>query len=106
MAKRTRQPKEKPSPTTYEGWLAEEHAGWAGSIHRHDHPPTNPTYSYTVGEAVKYGGFQDCRVEEILDGGMRLHLSYQDKGTRGGVDYDYGRKPKIAYWHEVVPWLP
>ena len=89
-------------PTTYEGWLAEAHAEWA-SRNRHFHPSPDPTYQYVVGEEAEFHGYKDVRVEEILDGGMRLHLSYQDISKTSDGFFDRGRKPKLAWWFDVIP---
>ena len=101
MAKRVRQPKYV-APTTYEGWLAEAHLSW--NTHQSDRPvPTDPTYFYTVGENVNMGNLNDCRIEEVLDGGVRYHISYHDKGETYGTPYDAGRKPRIVWWIDISP---
>ena len=66
------------APTTYEGWLALEHSQW--EIHHQVDQVPDPNYIFKVGEECRYGALSDCRVEEVLDGGKRLHISYHDKG--------------------------
>lgn len=102
MAKQKKKSEARQMPTTYEGWLAWEHDQWV-THHSDDFPPSNPTYDYTVGEEVVLGGLKDARVEEILDGGMRLHISYRDKGEANGKPYDNGRKPHLDWWYRISP---
>jgi len=99
MARKSKAPEE---PETYEGLLREEHGQWQ-TRHADDHVPRDPTYVYSVGEKVVYGALADARVEEVLDGGVRYHISYHDKGKIYGKLYDAGRKPRIVWWVDLAP---
>ena len=99
MAKR--QPKEK-QPETYEEWVAWEKAQWA-THHEDDVLIGKPTYLYKVGEEVFIGNLKDCRVEEILDDGMRYLVSSHDVAQKYGSAFDLGRKPHIAWWKDMIP---
>lgn len=99
MAKR--QPKEK-QPETYEEWVAWEKAQWH-THHEDDVLIGKPTYLYKVGEEVFIGNLKDCRVEEILDDGMRYLVSYHDLAQKYGSAFDLGRKPHIAWWKDMIP---
>lgn len=91
------------SLTTYEGWLAEEHRHFQ-TMSSETHVPTDITYRYEVGEPVEYGNLKDCKVEEVLDGGLKLHISFHDKGEHYGIPYDSGRKPRIIKKSDIL-WL-
>jgi hypothetical protein len=91
----------RPSEATYEQWLA-----WEKNQFRYSEGPNVPdvpTYQYKVGEAVLFGALTNCRVEEILENGKILHLSFHDTGFNRGEPYDNGRKPKVVWWLEVDP---
>jgi len=87
---------------TYEQLLAQEHARF-NLLHYDDELPINPTYRYTIGEEVCYGNLSKCHVQEILDGGLKLHISFHDIRQRYGTPYDLGIKPRIVWWHDLSP---
>jgi hypothetical protein len=90
----------KKAPETYEEFLERE---WKNhNIHYADYhiPPSN--YPFKVGQSVIYGALPDVRVEEILDNGRLLHISYHDRGESYGRPFDHNRRlPRIVWWIDV-----
>lgn len=91
---------EKKTPETYEEFLV---SAWEShNLHTADYhiPPAN--YHFKVGQSVIYGNLPDVRIEEILDNGRLLHISYHDRGETYGVKYDHKRRlPRIVWWVDV-----
>lgn len=95
-----RQPKVK-TPQTYAEWLVYERAQFE-THHREDHvPPVN--YWYTPGDQVHFGSMEEAVVEEVLEDGKLIHLSFHDVGKVYGTPYDAGRKPRLVWWFNLAP---
>lgn len=88
-------------PTTYEGWVEYERAQFE-THHREDHVPA-VNYKYQVGEAIHFGSMEECKVEEVLEDGKLLHISFHDRGKKYGEPFDYGRKPRFVWWFNAAP---
>jgi Protein of unknown function DUF262 len=73
------------------------------SLHNSTDHVSPVNYFFKVGEKVIIGALCDAIVEEVLDGGKLLLVSYHDKGSRYGVPYDAGRKPRFFWWHDLHP---
>jgi hypothetical protein len=92
------------TPETYQEFLAQEWQSF--QIHSAEDEPNIPpsNYPFQVGESVCYGAMHDPRVEEILENGRLLHLSYYDKGQVYGSQFDNHRRlPRLTWWINVDP---
>jgi Protein of unknown function DUF262 len=92
----------KKEPTTWAEFLAAEWDQWR--CHHHSDCPPTVNYRYQVGNKVCYGNMQDAQVEEILEDGKLLVISYADRGESYGRPYDNNRRlPRICWWNDVDP---
>lgn len=89
------------APETWEEYVIEAKESFELHGRRSICPEVN--YFFKVGESVTLGGLNDCRIEEILEDGMILLISYHDTGKTYGKPFDYGRKPMYTYWFEIDP---
>ena len=92
----------RPDPQTYEDFLERAHEQFRCLGADNIIPPSN--YPFRIGQPVSYGGYQECLVEELLENGRLLLLSYADKGERRGEPYDNQRRlPVLVWWVNVEP---
>lgn len=96
--------KPQPQPQAYDKLLALAHVEFNRHYRERLVGPSN--YPYRVGEKVLFSFHTPATVEEVLEDGRILHLSYRDEGTTYGVPYDNGIRPRIAWWVDVEPLEP
>lgn len=90
-------------PQTYEDFLEIERQQFE-TLHRDEEPNIPPVnYRYAVGERVEYGALQEARIEEVIEDGRVLHISFHDRGQVYGKPYDAGRKPRLVWWNMICP---
>jgi hypothetical protein len=94
--------KKRVEPQTWEEFVAREADQF--QLHHFDEHPPEVNYLYKPGQPVRLGNRPDCRVEEVLEGGKKLLISYHDRGENYGKPYDNQRRlPMFVWWNNIDP---
>lgn len=102
MAKRQSKKSQPKKPETYAEFLE---AAWAQfRTHQLGYTVGPVNYLFEVGEEVRYGAHEECRIEDSFMDGRLLHVSVHDRGTTYGTSWDNNRRlPKLVWWIDVEP---
>jgi hypothetical protein len=92
-------------PKTYQEYADAALKEFYRMSREHQIPVAN--HGMQVGDMVQQGRDGTARIEDLLEDGRIIHLSYEDKGERGDKPYDNHRRlPRFSWWVHVDPLAP
>lgn len=94
--------KKKQEPLTEEQKLEQERQRCINSLKTEHYFINEPTYTFKVGDSVKYGGMKAAVVEEVYDGGKMYLLRCTQTNANYGHPYD-STTYRMVTWVDVRP---